>query len=40
MAIIGHPIMRITFIFVALLPLVANAADDSSGDPDTLVIPR
>lgn len=27
MAIIGHPIMRTTFIFVALAPLAANAGD-------------
>jgi len=31
-AIIGHPIMRITLIFVASLSLAANAADDSTTD--------
>jgi len=31
-AIIGHPNMRITLIFVALLPLVANGADDTGAD--------
>ena len=39
-AIIGHPIMRMPFIFVALLPLVARAAGDSSIDNSVAEAPQ